>query len=87
MCIVNEKYESVVCTCSVAYMRAEIGNENLVVCLSEYLPLRSVYHISCMSMLAIYFSLRGLCRKEITNISNRQDTMVSFMFVRSRLPR
>ena len=35
--------ESVVCTCSGAYMRVEIGNENLVVCLSEYLPLRNVY--------------------------------------------
>ena len=32
-------YESVVCTCSGAYMRAEIGKENLVVCLSEYLPI------------------------------------------------
>ena len=30
--------ESVVCTCSIAYMRARIGNDRLVVCLSEYLP-------------------------------------------------
>ena len=35
-----------VCTCSVVYMRAGIGNERLVVCLSEYLPLRIVYRIS-----------------------------------------
>ena len=44
--------ESMVCTCSVGYMRAGIGNERLVVCLSEYLPLRIVfvYRISSMSM-------------------------------------
>ena len=35
-----------VCTCSVVYMRAGIGNERLVVCLSEYLPLCIVYRIS-----------------------------------------
>ena len=60
-----------VCTCSVAYMRAGIGNDRLVVCLSEYLPLRIVYRISSMSMIAVYlsldFSLRGLFREEITN--------------------
>ena len=50
--------ESVVCTCSIAYMRAGIGNDRLVVCLSEYLPLRIVYRISSMSMIAVYFSLR-----------------------------
>ena len=42
-------YRSVVCTCSGAYMRAEIGNENLVVCLSEYVPIYVIiglkYHL------------------------------------------
>ena len=42
-------HESVVCTCSIAYMRAGIGNDRLVVCLSEYLPLRIVYRMSSMS--------------------------------------
>ena len=46
-------------------MRAGIGNDSLVVCLSEYLPLRIVYRISSMSMIAVYF--RGLLREEITN--------------------
>ena len=54
-----------VCTCSIAYMRAGIGIDRLVVCLSEYLPLRIVYRISSMSMIAVYF--RGLFREEITN--------------------
>ena len=34
----QQENESVVRTCSVAYMRAGIGNNRLVVCLSEYLP-------------------------------------------------
>ena len=37
-------YESDVCTCSVAYMRAGIGNDRLVVCLSELYTL--TYRIS-----------------------------------------
>ena len=41
-----------VCTCSVVYMRAGIGNDRLVVCLSEYLPLCIVYRISSMSTIA-----------------------------------
>ena len=45
--------ESVVCTCSIAYMRAGIGNDRLVVCLSEYLPLRTVYRISSMSTILV----------------------------------
>ena len=47
-----------VCTCSIAYMRAGIGIDRLVVCLSEYLPLRIVYRISSMSMIAVYFSFQ-----------------------------
>ena len=39
--------ESVVCTCSGAYMRAEIGNENLVVCLSENLPIYVIIGLKC----------------------------------------
>ena len=41
--------ESVVSLVSKRYMRAGIGNERLLVCLSEYLPLRIVYRISSMS--------------------------------------
>ena len=44
--------ESVVSPVSKRYMRAGIGNDRLVVCLSEYLPLRIVYHISSMSTIA-----------------------------------
>ena len=36
------------------YMRVVIGTGRLVVCLSEYLPLHSVYRISSMSMIAAY---------------------------------
>ena len=39
-------------------MRAGIGIDRLVVCLSEYLPLRIVYRISSMSMIAVYFSFQ-----------------------------
>ena len=46
ICLLNE---SMVCTCSVVYMRAGIGNDRLVVCLSEYIPLRIVNRISSMS--------------------------------------
>ena len=46
---VPDLHESVVYTCSIAYMRAGIGNDRLVVCLSEYQPLRIVYRISSMS--------------------------------------
>ena len=59
--------ESMVCTCSIAYMRAGIGIDCLVVCLSEYLPLRIVYRISSMSMTMIAVYFRGLFREEITN--------------------
>ena len=38
-------YESGVSPVSKRYMRAGIGNDRLVVCLSEYLPLRIVYRI------------------------------------------
>ena len=44
--------ESVVSAVSKRYMRAGIGNERLVVCLSEYLPLCIVYRISSMSTIA-----------------------------------
>ena len=37
------------------YMRAGIGNDRLVVCLSEYLPLRIVYRISSMSTIERWF--------------------------------
>ena len=59
--------ESMVSPVARRYTRIVNGRECLVVCLSEYLPLRSVYRISCMSMIAIYFSRRGLFREEITN--------------------
>ena len=39
-------------------MRGENGTGRLVVCLSEYLPLRNVYRILSMSMTAV--ELRGL---------------------------
>ena len=47
-------YESVVSPVSKRYMRAGIGNDRLVVCLSEYLPLRIVYCISSMSTKAYF---------------------------------
>ena len=40
------------------YMRAGIGNDRLVVCLSEYLPLRIVYRISSMSTIEKWFVSR-----------------------------
>ena len=43
------KDESGVSPVSKRYMRAGIGNERLLVCLSEYLPLHIVYRISSMS--------------------------------------
>ena len=46
--------ESGVSPVSKRYMRAGIGNDRLVVCLSEYLPLRIVYRISSVSMIAVY---------------------------------
>ena len=46
-------------------MRVRIGNDRLVVRLSEDLPLRIVYSISSMSTIAVYF--RGLFHEEITN--------------------
>ena len=45
-------YESGVSPVSKRYTRAGIGNDGLVVCLSEYLPLRIVYRISSMSTIA-----------------------------------
>ena len=45
--------ESMVSFVSRRYMRVVIGTIRLVVCLSEYLPLRSVYRISSMSMIAV----------------------------------
>ena len=39
-------------------MRAGIGNDRLVVCLSEYLPLRIVYRISSMSTIGKWFVSR-----------------------------
>ena len=39
------RYESMVSVVSRRYMRGENGTESLVVCLCEYLPLCSVYHI------------------------------------------
>ena len=63
-----------VCTCSIAYMRAGIGIDRLVVCLSEYLPLRIVYRILSMSTIAVYFRVCFAKRSRIA--------MVSVMFVR-----
>ena len=74
-----------VCTCSVVYMRAGIGNERLVVCLSEYLPLRIVYRISSVFLEYIgVFCMRAVQeRRDHEYIeSNRQYAMVSVMFVR-----
>ena len=53
-CIINPYrilavHESVVSPVSKRYMRAGIGNERLLVCLSEYLPWRIVNRISSMS--------------------------------------
>ena len=62
-------HESGVSPVSKRYMRAGIGNDRLVVCLSEYLPLRIVYRISSMSTIGKYIEL------------NRQYAMVSVMFV------
>ena len=45
--------ESMVSFVSKRYTRGESGTESLVVCLSEYLPLGSVYGISSMSMIAV----------------------------------
>ena len=45
--------ESMVSFVSRRFMRVVIGTGRLVVCLSEYLPLRSVYRISSMSMIAV----------------------------------
>ena len=47
------KNESMVSLVSRRYMRGENGKESLVVCLSEYLPLHSLYHILTMSMIAV----------------------------------
>ena len=48
-----EKNEAMVSLVSRHYMRVVNVAERLVVCLSEYLPLRSVYRISSMSILAV----------------------------------
>ena len=45
--------ESMVSSVSKRYMRVIIGTARLVVCLSEYLRLRSVYRISSMSMILV----------------------------------
>ena len=50
--VLYKENKSVVSPVSKRYMRAGIGNERLVVCLSEYLPLRIVYRISSMSTIA-----------------------------------
>ena len=47
-------YESMVSLVSRRYMRGENGTESLVVCLSEYLPLHSVYSMgSSMFMIDV----------------------------------
>ena len=56
--IITYKYESGVSPVSKRYMRAGIGNDRLVVCLSEYLPLRIVYRISSMSTIGKWFVSR-----------------------------
>ena len=59
------EYKSIVSPVARRYTRVANGRERLVVCLSDNLPLRIVYRISSMSMIAVYF--RGLFREEITN--------------------
>ena len=57
--IMSEVYESVVSPVSKRYMRAGIGNDRLLVCLSEYLPWRNVYSIYSMSSLGVCFAQRS----------------------------
>ena len=66
----NYEYESVVSLVSKRYMRAGIGNERLLVCLSEYLPLRIVYPKSSMSTIGKRFVSRIYRRilREMLNI-------------------
>ena len=52
--------KSVVCTCSGAYMRAEIRNENLVVCLSEYLPIYVIISLKCCLGLPVVHEVSGV---------------------------
>ena len=44
---VHSNYESMVSLVSGRYTRAEIRNENLVVCLSEYLPIYVIIGLKC----------------------------------------
>ena len=53
------------------YMRGENGTESLVVCLSEYLPLRSVYR---MGTFYVHDSSVGVCfmnKVQVYRIGNR----------------
>ena len=78
--ILARKNESGVSPVSKRYMRAGIGNERLLVCLSEYLPLRIVYRISSMSMIAVLFSLRS------SGFVSRRDHESPFSFQMSFRP-
>ena len=62
------KYESDVSPVSKCYMRAGIGNDRLVVCLSEYLPLRIVYRIFSMSTIGKCFVSRSMRVSELPSI-------------------
>ena len=60
--------ESDVSPVSKRYMRAGIGNDRLVVCLSEYLPLRIVYRIFSMSTIGKCFVSRSMRVSELPSI-------------------
>ena len=65
-------------------MRAGIGNDRLVVCLSEYLPLRIVYRISSMSTIGKCFVSRIYRRILITQESSRKSCSLAGGFVPTR---
>ena len=65
-------------------MRAGIGNDRLVVCLSEYLPLRIVYRISSMSTIGKCFVYRIYRRILITQESSRKSCSLAGGFVPTR---
>ena len=69
-----------VCTCSGAYIRAEIGNENLVVCLSEYLPIYVILGFKCCLGLPVVREVSGVVTMKSINMYSVRDSSLLLCF-------
>ena len=77
-----DKNESMVCTCSVVYMRAGIGSDRLVVCLSEYLDTLTyciLYTEYAGPEISVNSRIASLFSRQIANVNAGPILALQFM--------